>query len=136
MEPKQYPVPTFSGKSASLELVDGEGNPFKPSKPVDYKIIGEDGSILKKGTIQDDNLISLEDIATRKFRVEVDSYFVAETEGFQHIEKDDETEETQEQEDDTSADQQEEPPSEQAQPQGETLSNDDAEEDRKEAEGP
>src|SRR5258708_7960371 len=131
MEPKEYPIPTFSGKAGSLEFLDSDGNPFRPSQPVVYKIIGEDGGILKDGTIEDDNVISLEDIPTRKFRVVVDSYVVAETEGFQHVEMDDQAQQLQEQQDDANAEQKEESTSERLQPEEETPSGNEIEGDWK-----
>ncbi len=97
MERKEYPVPVISGGAETLEFLDEDGNPFKPEDPVDFKLIGEDGEVLEEGTLdEDNNVISLSDVPTRKFRVVVDNHVVVESDGFQNLEKEETDEESEE----------------------------------------
>jgi hypothetical protein len=68
-----------------FEFLDEEGNPFKPEAPIKYKLVGEDGKVLKEGTIEDTNIISLKGIETRKFSVVIESYDISDPDGFELI---------------------------------------------------
>jgi hypothetical protein len=88
MERKEHSVPVISASAGSLEFQDQDGNPFKPDNPVNYKLVGEDGDVLKEGTLDGDNyVISLSDVSTRKFKVVVDNYVVAESNGFENLDE-------------------------------------------------
>lgn len=83
VEQKEYPVPVFSARENSLEFLDSDGNPFNPSGPLKYSIIGDDGSTLKEGTLQDSNIVTLEGVTAKSFRVIIDSHFVVRIEGIE-----------------------------------------------------
>lgn len=83
---KEHPVPTISAGDV-LEVVDSDGNPFAPSEPTNYRLVDEDDSTLKEGTLQDTNIISLKEIETRRFRVLLESYVVTDTKGFEAPER-------------------------------------------------
>ncbi len=87
MERKEHPVPVISASGDSLEVLDAEGNPYKPDGPVKYQIIGEDGSTLKEGTLEDTNLIPLEGVSTKTFRVVLENHFVLDVKGFESPEE-------------------------------------------------
>jgi hypothetical protein len=89
MQPKEYFVGEFSIESDDFQFLDADGNPFKPETPVHYKLVGEDGTVLKEGTLQDSNVISIKDIKKpRKFSVIVESYSVSDPEGFKFLDSD------------------------------------------------
>ena len=90
MEQKEYSVTDFESRIHSLQVVDADGNPIVTSEPVAYKLVAEDGSILKEGKLDGDNIISLDDVDTRKFRVEFETLDVTDTDGFEHIDEDEE----------------------------------------------
>ena len=94
MEQKQYSVDDFEFRIHSLQVVDADGNPIDTSEPVAYKLVDEDGSVLKEGTLEGDNIISLDGVETRKFKVEFETLDVTDTEGFEHIDEDEDKEET------------------------------------------
>jgi hypothetical protein len=70
-----------------FEFLDADGNPFKPEEPVGFKLVDEDGTVLKEGTIQDSSKISLKGIESRKFSVIVESYDISDAKGFDLIER-------------------------------------------------
>lgn len=87
MERKEHPVPVITGSGDSLEVLDADGNPYIPDGPVKYQILGEDGSTLKEGTLEDTNLIPLEGVTTKSFRVVLENHFVLDVKGFESPEE-------------------------------------------------
>jgi hypothetical protein len=87
VERKEHQVPVMSASGDSLEVLDAEGNPYKPDGPVKYQIIGEDGSTLKEGTLEDTNLIPLDGVTTKTFRVVLENHFVLDVKGFEEPEE-------------------------------------------------
>lgn len=88
VEKKEHQVSDLSAGDV-LEIVDSEGNALIPSKPTDYRIVDEDGSTLKEGTLKDTNTIHLTGITTRRFRVFLDSYIVTDSKGYEPPERED-----------------------------------------------
>jgi len=84
-EQKEYRVEDF-GTGKILQLLDSDGNKYIPDEPVDYKIIDEDGSIVKQGTIQNVSEISLDGVESEKFRILISGHVALAKDGFEEPE--------------------------------------------------
>ena len=72
VEKKEFKADDIGPGGGEIEFLNPDGDALENDAPASFKILKQDGSLLKKATLDDSNVIDLEDVTERQIKLVFD----------------------------------------------------------------
>ncbi len=72
VEKKEFKANDIGPGGGEIEFLNPDGDALETDAPASFKILGKDGSVLKKATLDDSNVIDLQDVTERQIKLVFD----------------------------------------------------------------